>query len=378
MATELSYVFVSYSHRDKATVDVLVRALQDRDIPFRFDQDLVAGDAWQEQLRQWLDDAGVVLVVWSPRSASSTNVLSEAARARERLVPVALTGIADVPDLYQELHTFDLSAWSGDPGASILDELSRVLRSRLASFAAPRGHAVAGEEQQERTPGDVTASQPGTADAPKPWYRRMPVWVGTIVAGPLIVGVILAFVNGFAARIIGGSAPTVSPLPIQSQSASQHASTLSTAPPAVPTGSHSASPTSASSSLNPSPSAAPVGTITSPPSGASGVTAHKNLRLSGTAQGIPSGYRLDLFLQFANSGNGIRYYIAADPNSAITLQNGRWAAPIFIGDSGSIIIRLVMLSFSQIVYVNSHAAYQSSGFPSLPGITLASASYTAQ
>jgi hypothetical protein len=91
--------------------------------------------------------------------------------------------------------------------------------------------------------------------------------------------------------------------------------------------------------------------------GASGVVAHKNLRLSGTAQDIPSGYRLDLFLQFANSGNGIRYYIAADPNTAIVLHDGRWAAPIFIGDSGPVVIRLVMLSPSQVAYVNSQPAY---------------------
>jgi streptogramin lyase len=122
----------------------------------------------------------------------------------------------------------------------------------------------------------------------------------------------------------------------------------------------------------------PSGTITNPPSGAGNVAVHKNLQVSGTAQDIPSGYRLDLFLQFVNSGNGIRYYIAADPNSAISPHNGHWAAPIFIGGSGPIIIRLVLLSPNEIAYVNSQVGYQNAGFPSLPGTVLASASYTAQ
>jgi uncharacterized membrane protein len=143
-------------------------------------------------------------------------------------------------------------------------------------------------------------------------------------------------------------------------------------PPASPTVSHSSSPPSSPASPSPSPSASPSGTITSPPNGASNVTAHKNLQVSGTAQDIPPGYRLDLVLEFLNVN---RYYIAADPNTAITLHNGHWSSPIFIGDPGYIIIRLIMLSPSQIVYVNSQPTYQVNGFPALPGTVLAAASY---
>lgn len=129
------------------------------------------------------------------------------------------------------------------------------------------------------------------------------------------------------------------------------------------------------SAPQPSPPASPSGTIASPPNGAGNVAAHKNLRVSGTAQDVPSGYRLDLVLQFVNVN---RYYVAADPNSAISLLDGHWAAPIFVGAPGSIIIRLVLLSPSEISYVNSQVAYQNAGFPTLPGTVLASADYTAR
>ena len=125
-------------------------------------------------------------------------------------------------------------------------------------------------------------------------------------------------------------------------------------------------------------SASPSGTITRPPSGTGNVAAGKNLRVSGTAQDIPSGYRLDLFLQYVNSGNGIRYYIATNPNSAISLDNGHWAGSIYIGAPGPIIIRLVLLSPSEIAYVNSQVVYQDAGFPSVPGTVLASANYISE
>ena len=152
-------------------------------------------------------------------------------------------------------------------------------------------------------------------------------------------------------------------------------------PAPSPTVSSALATTPSQQAASPTPSStSPSGTITSPPDGASNVTARKNLQLSGTAQDIPSGYRLDLFLQFGNSGNGTRYYIAADPKIAIILHNGHWAAPIYVGDPGSIIIRLVLLSPSEIAYVDSPSSvgYQNNGFPALPGTTLASANYTAQ
>lgn len=232
MATASSYVFVSYSHKDAPVVGALVQALGNRDISFRFDRDLAAGEAVQERLRQLLNDAGVVLVVWSRHSASSAAVIDEAgrARARDRLVPVSLAGMPDVPRPFQDLYTLDLSAWSGNPSDPRLDQLGRALQDRLAS-------------------------QPDATSKPKPWYRRMPAWVGPAFVAPLIVGVILAFVTGWAGRITGGSSPAVSQQPVPSRSASPHAP------------SPSPSPSLTSSSLSPSPSASPSGTITGPRAG---------------------------------------------------------------------------------------------------------------
>ena len=126
----------------------------------------------------------------------------------------------------------------------------------------------------------------------------------------------------------------------------------------------------------PSRTARPMGTINDPPNGATNVYKHEQLRVSGTAQNIPSGYRLDVFLQFVGYQ---RYYAAADPNIAAPLINGHWSATIFIGDTGPINLWLVSLSPAQANLMNSpgEVAYQSAGYPTLPGTNLASVSFTA-
>lgn len=126
----------------------------------------------------------------------------------------------------------------------------------------------------------------------------------------------------------------------------------------------------------PSRTAVAKGTITAPPNGATNVYKHEQLRVSGTAQNIPSGDRLDVFLQFVGSQ---RYYSAANPEIAAPLIRGHWSATIFIGDAGPIILWLVSLSPAQVNLMNSpgEVAYQSAGYPTLPGTRLASVGFTA-
>ena len=119
--------------------------------------------------------------------------------------------------------------------------------------------------------------------------------------------------------------------------------------------------------------AASTGTITNPSNGAPNV--HEGqLHVSGTAQNIPSGYRLDVFLQFAGQP---RYFIAADPNVAAPLINGHWSATIDVGDSGSIILYLVSLSPAEVELVNHEVPDQTNGYPTLTGAKLASVSLSA-
>jgi hypothetical protein len=123
------------------------------------------------------------------------------------------------------------------------------------------------------------------------------------------------------------------------------------------------------------PAASQTGAITDPLNGATNIYKHEQLHVAGTAQNIPGGDRLDVFLQFSSYE---RYYAAADPNIAAPLINGHWSATIFIGEAKPIILWLVSLTPSEIDFVNSHVADQTAGFPTLPGTKLASVSFTAR
>lgn len=62
----------------------------------------------------------------------------------------------------------------------------------------------------ERAVNAGSAHQPSESPtASKPWYRRMPVWVGPAVVGPVIAGTVLLFETGLAGRIFDNQ-PTIS------------------------------------------------------------------------------------------------------------------------------------------------------------------------
>src|SRR5207249_1774659 len=141
------------------TVLRLVQVLRDRGISFRFDQDLKPGEPWDRQLGEWAKSADAILVVWSGESAVSSWVINEASEARDRLIPVTIGGMSVVPGPFRNLHTLDLSGWSGDPRDKGIDQLEQALRSRIARHPGPPG------------PPPGPASGPGT-DAHRPDESR--------------------------------------------------------------------------------------------------------------------------------------------------------------------------------------------------------------
>jgi len=155
------------------------------------------------------------------------------------------------------------------------------------------------------------------------------------------------------------------------------AQTFTPAPAPALTTPASALVTSSQAAAAPTPSAtaAATGTITDPPSGATNVSKNEQLLVSGTAQNIPAGYRLDVFLQFAGHA---RYYVAANPDNPAPLINGHWSATISISEAQPIILWLVLLSPAEMNLTNDELAYQSAGYPTLPGIKLASVRFTAK
>lgn len=195
------------------------------------------------------------------------------------------------------------------------------------------------------------------------WYNAQKAGVQIAVAGGIVVAVggVVIGVWGLAEAGLarpGAQTSASAPVPAVTTPAS---ALVTSSPPAT------AAPV-------PPSAAAPTGTITDPPNGATNVSSNGQLLVSGTAQNIPAGYRLDVFLQYAGH---LRYYAAANPGNPAPLINGHWSATIFISEAQPIILWLVVLSPADVSVTNNELAYQSAGYPTLPGTRLASVRFTA-
>ena len=195
------------------------------------------------------------------------------------------------------------------------------------------------------------------------WYNAQKAGVQIAMAGGIVVmmgGVAVGVFGVVDAGLARPSAPasTAAPAPALTTAAS---ALVTSSPPAA-------------AASTPSATAAPTGTITDPHNGATNVPTNEQLLVSGTARNIPAGYRLDVFLQFAGHA---RYYAAVNPGNPAPLINGHWSARIFISQAQPIIVWLVLLSPAELNLTNDEVAYESAGYPALPGIRLASVRFTA-
>jgi len=98
----MSPVFISYSHHDRAYVERLAQSLRHADVPVWYDYDLETGDAFWRKIQQQIDSCSVVLVVLTPKSVASKNVLREIAYAdlrEKRIIPLRIETCGDLIEL---------------------------------------------------------------------------------------------------------------------------------------------------------------------------------------------------------------------------------------------------------------------------------------
>jgi tetratricopeptide (TPR) repeat protein len=143
-APEDSRAFVSYSRTDSQFVLKLVRSLRTQSARVWFDQlDIPPGARWDDEVEAAMRECNQMLVVLSPDSVSSQNVLDEVSYAieeRKQIIPV-LHRACEVPFRLRRFQWVDLT------GKNYNAELQRLV-SRLAGASSER----AGEAPQ---PGGV-------------------------------------------------------------------------------------------------------------------------------------------------------------------------------------------------------------------------------
>jgi formylglycine-generating enzyme required for sulfatase activity len=162
----MSDIFISYAREDRPRAEAVAKALQDRGWSVWWDRDLLAGDTIRRVIREQIDKAGSVVVLWSNHSVDSDWVNDEASRGRRRkvLVPARIDD-ADIPLGFGPIHAADLTGWMGDATAPAF----RMLCASIAALTGPRAQTQTmgdglsyvwippGEFQMGATDGDTEA-----------------------------------------------------------------------------------------------------------------------------------------------------------------------------------------------------------------------------
>jgi TolB-like protein/Flp pilus assembly protein TadD len=137
----MSHVFVSYKKDDRRLVQRLVDGLIAEGLTVWWDVRIEGGAAWREEIRNKLEAAACVVVVWSKASVGAEGhfVQDEAAYADRRGVylPVAIDDVAP-PLGFGQQQVIDLRGWRGNRHDRRFAELLESVRGMLAGAVAAK------------------------------------------------------------------------------------------------------------------------------------------------------------------------------------------------------------------------------------------------
>jgi tetratricopeptide (TPR) repeat protein len=134
----LAKVFLSYDHEDQRRAASVATALEKAGHSVWWDQHIEGGAEYNNAIEIAVEDADVVVVLWSERSVRSAWVRDEAAEGRDsgKLVPVALDS-AKPPMGFRQFQTIDLSGSRGSQNKS-LEQLLKRIETLAQGEAKPR------------------------------------------------------------------------------------------------------------------------------------------------------------------------------------------------------------------------------------------------
>jgi small GTP-binding protein len=120
---------MTYARQDVHLALALTEWFQSQGLSVWFDQDIRAGERYNDQIAEELDKARCVIALWSTASINSKWVHAEADHAlrKSAVIPVYLEPV-EAPVPYRAFHGVDLVGWTGDVHDPRLRDLSRAVR----------------------------------------------------------------------------------------------------------------------------------------------------------------------------------------------------------------------------------------------------------
>jgi hypothetical protein len=126
-------VFISYSRVDRSLVEPLIARLRELVVTWWIDDYLAPGEPFDRRIDLQVNSCRAHIVAWSPQSVESDWVRSEADKGRHRgtLVPILLEPCS-IPMPFGQIHTTDVSHWSGQHADTAWRSVLNVLAHKLA------------------------------------------------------------------------------------------------------------------------------------------------------------------------------------------------------------------------------------------------------
>lgn len=111
----MATIFVSYKREDGHRAQRVIQSLRDEGLDVWWDQGISSGSNWRAEIRREIENARVIVVLWSKRSVGADWVLEEAEHAKERgvLFPILIESVSP-PLGFRGVQAARLDGWSGN------------------------------------------------------------------------------------------------------------------------------------------------------------------------------------------------------------------------------------------------------------------------
>jgi hypothetical protein len=110
-------VFISYAQKAPRATIALAHRLEKLGYAVWWDKGLLAGQKFDNTIREKLGEAGAIIVIWTPEAAVSDYVKLEAGIGlfTDKLVTLRVSDVRveDIPIIFQPMHTIDVDDIGG-------------------------------------------------------------------------------------------------------------------------------------------------------------------------------------------------------------------------------------------------------------------------
>jgi hypothetical protein len=131
----MSEIFISYARADMDRVKPIVKALDSLGLSIFWDcSSIPVGKNWRQLIKEAINEAKCVLVLWSNKSIDSEWVIEEADHGKNNriLVPVRIDDVHP-PIGFGQIQAANLIGWTGDINNSEFYKLVKAIESILGS-----------------------------------------------------------------------------------------------------------------------------------------------------------------------------------------------------------------------------------------------------